>query len=690
MTVREYCDKYDISLSKQQMEAMLRGKGETLLLAVPGSGKTTVVIARVGYLIHCLGIDPKKIVTITYSRAAALEMEERYHNKFHDDKSMPRFSTIHSLCVSINRYTAQTYAVKSPKLETDSKRVIRRVLYEKTNTWPTEFCVKRLSVLITSAKNKMLSVPEIETVKCQELSNEFGRMKFSEFYALYQRYLQNNNLMDFDDQLLMAYDYLLDYDDIRQYFQMTYPHIGVDESQDTSLAQFEIIRILANGGESLFVVGDDDQSIYGFRGAEPDNILQFTDTYPCAEVMYMETNYRSSKDIVDAAGNFIRWNQTRYEKTAVAAKNEPGEIVTSQFETEDGLYASLLRRVREAERSNRSLAIISRNNYYLLPIVDQLSQAKLEVRRRDNFETFFTHPTVSGILNILTLATEPWNLDAFRRVRSTMKTYISNKHMKAIEAAYERSATPATERDVIEIAAEVCAYETHITRALDSTKPVLRRIANTSPTIAIDYAVQKFSKNIDDGDVPTANGLNPSTLYIGVLKALAARFKNVPPFLQAMKAYAESSTDTRGINSNVTLTTIHSAKGLEFDEVILVDAIDGILPQDSFGDNEDNEEEARLFYVAVTRARNRVDFFVPRNLFGVPVRPSPFIQRMLETKKKEAKPNAKPEDVFESGDRVSHSTFGDGVVTAVTRNILTVCFDNSGEKRILAQFCKHI
>lgn len=691
MTVQEYCDKYNISLSKQQMEAMLRGKGETLLLAVPGSGKTTVIIARTGYLIHCLNIDPSKILTITYSKAAALEMKERYHCKFHDDTALPRFSTIHSLCVSINRYTAQMHAVKSPRLETDNKRIVRRALYEKTKTWPSEFCVKRLVLLITAVKNRLMSDAEIETIKCQELSNEFNRMKFFEFYSLYQNFLKRNNLMDFDDQLLMAYNYLLDYEDVRQYFQATYPHIGVDESQDTSLIQFEIIRILANGGESIFVVGDDDQSIYGFRGAEPANILQFTDTYPYAQVLYMETNYRSSKDIVDAADNFIKWNQERYEKTAVAAKNEPGEIVTTQFETEDGVYAALLRRIKEAEQSQRSLAILSRNNYYLLPIVDQLNQSRLEVRRRDNFESFFTHPTVSGIVNILTLAMEPWNLAAFRFARTTMKTYISNKHMAAIEKEYEKSPLSITERDIIEIAAQVCASEAHIVRALDTVKPILRRIAAASPTIAIDYVVQKFSKNVDSGELSSASGLNTSTLYIGILKTLSARFKDVMPFLQALKTYAESNIDTRNANSNITLTTIHSAKGLEFDEVILVDAIDGILPEDSFGgDDGDNEEEARLFYVAVTRARNRVDFFVPRNLFGVPVRPSPFIQRMLETKKKEAKPNAKPEDVFESGDRVSHSTFGDGVVTAVTRNILTVCFDNSGEKRILAQFCKHI
>jgi len=689
MTIREYCGKYNIILSKQQMEAMLRGKGETLLLAVPGSGKTTVIIARTGYLIHCLDIDPSKILTITYSKAAALEMKERYHRKFHDDTALPRFSTIHSLCVSINRCTERTHAVKSPRLETDNKRAIRRALYEKTKTWPSEFCVKRLTLLITAIKNRMMSDTEIEAIKCQELSSEFGRMKFSEFYVLYQDYLAKNNLMDFDDQLLMAYNYLLDYEDIRQHFQTAYPHIGVDESQDTSLVQFEIIRLLANGGESLFVVGDDDQSIYGFRGAEPANILRFTDTYPRATVMYMETNYRSSRGIVDAADTFIKWNRARYKKTAVAAKNEPGEIVTTQFETEDSLYAALLRRVKEAAHNQQTLAIISRNNYYLLPVTDCLRQAKLEVRRRDNFESFFTHPTVSGIINILTLATEPWNLTAFRYARSTMKTYISNKLMAAIEKTYEKNPLLATERDVTAIAAQVCAEEAHIMRALDAAKPVLRRIANASPSIAIDYAVQKFSKNVDSGELPSASGLNTSTLYIGVLKSLSARFKDVPPFLQTLKAYAESTADTRNADSNVTLTTIHSAKGLEFDNIILIDAIDGILPQDSFDDkNGDPEEEARLFYVAVTRARYRVDFFVPRNLFGIPVRPSPFIHRMREPQAKPEKLDEKPEGVFKAGDHVTHSTFGNGVVAAVDRSILTVRFDKSGEKRLLASFCK--
>lgn len=695
----EYCGKYDIHLSEQQEQAVLRGDGETLLLAVPGSGKTTVIIARTGYLIHCLGIPAKNIITITYSKAAALEMEERYKKKFGNAKA-PKFSTIHSLCVNILQYAKKTKGLQIPKLVENTDKMVRRALYEDTKKWPSEMCVKHLERLLTCATNKMYSEAEIDAMKCVELSSEFGKMPFAQFYDLYVEYKRKNRLMDFDDQLKMAYDCLLDHDDVRHYYQTQYPYIGLDESQDTSVLQFEIIRLLANGGKSLFVVGDDDQSIYGFRGAEPANILNFTSSYPEAAVMYMETNYRSNKDIVDAADVFIQENHARFAKKAVAAKTEPGIIETKSFETEHGVYSEVMRRIVAAEAGDRTLAIISRNNYTLLPIVDELSRTGQNVRRRDNFSNIFIHPAISGIIATMTLANEPWNFDAFKESRNALKTYISNKHLDAISEAVKASPLPEQERDVVDIAIS-CVLEDYVRKALSHAKSILTRISMASPERGIALIMDECGQNLClDKYSMNENGiLRTSIVTAGTLKYIARNYKDLSTYLAAMKQYATSKTDTRGIQSNVTLTTIHSAKGLEFDDVIILDAIEGVMPQDIFGLNTegDTEEDSRLFYVAVTRAKERVDFLVPRNLYGQPVDPSRYIARLeAETgkPKKKSKSEAKKEtpttDPFNPGTRVKHSVFGEGVVVSVDRDILTIKFDGSGEKRILAAFVQSI
>ena len=728
MTFEEYCLQYDITLNPQQREAVLQKDGQTLLLAVPGSGKTTVVIARTGYLIHCCGVKPKNLLTITYSKAAAIEMEERFKRKFGASSETPKFSTIHSLCVSVLSYARRAFGITVPKLEPDNNRIIRAVLYENTKIWPQDNLVKELALLLATVKNRMYTESEINTIRCRELSSKYEKMRFAQFYQLYEGYKKNHGLMDFDDQLVLAYDTLLDQCEVLHHFQSTYPYIGVDEAQDTSLLQFEIIRLLANGGKGLFVVGDDDQSIYSFRGADPSNILQFSSSYPEAKILYMETNYRNASEIVDAANRFISTNHTRFQKTAVSASTTPvkNALSVSQKETERGVYNSVIRKIATAVQEDKTLAVIARNNFALLPIVTELDTKGITVRRRDNFESFFNHPTISSIISIITLAVEPWNIEAFRRSRSAMKLYITNQYMEQIEEVVKESSLPETSLDIISIAEGACSSEAHILTALDKAKTILSIIAHSAPESAIEFVKKRFAQNIDSEYCEYTENISTWTLYYGTLLYFSERYKTIPDFLAAVKQYSEGRTDSRNTKSNVTLTTIHSAKGLEFDDVIILDAIDGILPQTNSSSNEDEtdpEEEARLFYVAVTRAKSSVTFEIPKTLYGTNVSQSKFIPILIPpppplTKpdiekvigpltwkglkttspvpKETAAPIPPPSKTKEIsiGCKVTHSTFGVGTViekqTDAIGDVLIVNFETVGKKRLLASFCTPI
>ena len=654
MTFNEYISKYHISLNAQQMEALQIMSGQTLLLAVPGSGKTTVVITRVGYLILVHKVKASSILTITFSKAAAIEMKERFAKKFGSSIGTPKFSTIHSLCVSILNYAKKMRGMKIPKLEQDNKRIIRKVLYDATNIWPQDNLITELTLLLSNAKNRLLTEKQIDAIKCFELSREYKGISFSDFYHMYKKYKQDNELMDFDDQLLMAYDALLNYD-------------------------------TANDTEKKTAFMD-------------------------AKVLYMETNYRNAAEIVSASNRFIGGNKLRFNKTAVANNHETGTISISTKETERGVYNEIMRHIQDIISGDRTLAVLSRNNYTLLPLAVALDEAGVVARKRDNFENYFRHPLILSITSILRLSAEPWNIEAFRQCRGAMKLYINNKQMSQIEEVVKESSLPETEQNIIAIAEGACASAEYTLDALDVAKKALALIKDAAPETALRIIEQHFGRHLDSS---TASYFytGPSTyeLYFGTFVQFAEHYKTVPELLKAIEHYSEQKTDSRNAKSNVTLSTIFSAKGLEFDDIIILDAIDGILPQFNTEDKEDdNEEEARLFYVAVTRAKSSVMFTVPKTLYGTSVTPSPFIAQLLppppdkEIKKAtkshhdKAKPPVSkpvPKEIM-IGMRISHKTFGEGTViekgNSEKANIVVVNFDKEGRKRLLASFCTPI
>ena len=325
LTWSEFYNQFSIQLNEQQLSAVQSVTGPVLLLAVPGSGKTTVLVTRLGYMIFCRGIAPEKILTVTYTVAATKDMSERFASRFGQDLADHlEFRTINGICARVIQYYGRKTARTAFSLLTDEKRIsaILFAIYQKTErVYPTEGDLKNVRTLITYIKNRMLNEKEIEAL------DETSEIRISAIYKEYCKHLRENQLMDYDDQMVYAYNMLRKIPWLLEYFQDQYPYICVDEAQDTSKIQHAIIALLASRTENLFMVGDEDQSIYGFRAAYPEALLEFEQHHPGANVLLMEENFRSDANIVQAADCFIQKNTLRHEKHMRPSRPKQRELL---------------------------------------------------------------------------------------------------------------------------------------------------------------------------------------------------------------------------------------------------------------------------------------------------------------------------------------------------------------------------
>ena len=295
MKIDEFVNKYNLNLNEQQKEAVENINGKILLLAVPGSGKTTVIVSRIGYMIYCKNILPENILTLTYSVSATKDMKRKYSSIFGENNKL-QFRTINSFCVSVIREFERQTGRTAFTLFRNTEEILSHLYIRLKNDFPNETVIKDINSQIIYANNMLLKDSQIREIKNDNID-------FYKIYKEYENYKIKNKIMDFDDQLKYAYTILKSYKNIRQKFMNRYAYINVDEAQDTSKIQHEIIKLLVN--KNIFMVGDEDQSIYKFRAAYPKALLDFEKVYEDSKVLYMETNYRSTPEILQIANNFI-------------------------------------------------------------------------------------------------------------------------------------------------------------------------------------------------------------------------------------------------------------------------------------------------------------------------------------------------------------------------------------------------
>lgn len=635
MEWKEFETTFSVKLNQQQKEAVQSTKGPVLLLAVPGSGKTTVLVTRLGYMIYCKNIPPESILTVTYTVAATKDMSERFAVRFGEDMAKRlEFRTINGICARIIQYYGRRIGKTPFELVKDEKAttgMLIRICQDHGMGYPTESDLKNVRTLITYIKNMMLNEEELQ--KLEEESD----IRIAGIYREYCRQMREQKLMDYDDQMLYAYNILRKDPGVLAYFQNRYPYICVDEAQDTSKIQHAIIALLAAGTGNLFMVGDEDQSIYGFRAAYPEALLSFEKKHPGAKVLLMEENFRSNAKIVEAADKFIQKNILRHEKHMRAAREAGADIREISLKSRKAQYVYLMKAAQEcttgmagmsgseehrgrADASVTETAVLYRDNECAIPLIDLLERKNIPYRMRNADLSFFTHRTVLDVQNIIRFAMDPKDTELFMQIYYRLKLFFNKK-----DALRYAQISQEKDMEVLDAALKYGNLEKYQEDNIRNLKRQMVRILNMPG----DEAVNQILTYMGYQDYLKKMGMNVNKLE--TVKLIGSRVESPEKLLERLEELRtiiqEKVSDK---DCPFILSTMHASKGLEYDTVYLLDVMDGILPEKvlanprtaSKEELETYEEERRLFYVGVTRAKNQLNVFTTN-------KPSKFCSELL-------------------------------------------------------------
>lgn len=635
MEWKEFETTFSVKLNQQQKEAVQSTKGPVLLLAVPGSGKTTVLVTRLGYMIYCRNIPPESILTVTYTVAATKDMSERFAVRFGEDMAKRlEFRTINGICAMIIQYYGRRIGKTPFELVKDEKAttgMLIKICQDHGMGYPTESDLKNVRTLLTYIKNMMLNEEELQ--KLEEESD----IRIAGIYREYCRQMREQKLMDYDDQMLYAYNILRKDPGVLAYFQNRYPYICVDEAQDTSKIQHAIIALLAAGTGNLFMVGDEDQSIYGFRAAYPEALLSFEKKHSGAKVLLMEENFRSNAKIVEAADKFIQKNTLRHEKHMRAAREAGADIREISLKSRKAQYVYLMKAAQEcttgmagmsgseehrgrADASVTETAVLYRDNECAIPLIDLLERKNIPYRMRNADLSFFTHRTVLDVQNIIRFAMDPKDTELFMQIYYRLKLFFNKK-----DALRYAQISQEKDMEVLDAALKYGNLEKYQEDNIRNLKRQMVRILNMPG----DEAVNQILTYMGYQDYLKKMGMNANKLE--TVKLIGSRVESPEKLLERLEELRtiiqEKVSDK---DCPFILSTMHASKGLEYDTVYLLDVMDGILPEKvlanprtaSKEELETYEEERRLFYVGVTRAKNQLNVFTTN-------KPSKFCSELL-------------------------------------------------------------
>ena len=640
MTWAEFTSRFPIQLNQQQESAVQSVEGPVLLLAVPGSGKTTVLVTRLGYMIFCKGIAPERILTVTYTVAATKDMAERFACRFGAEMAgRLEFRTINGICARVIQYCSWKSGRTAFSLLTDEKRIAAMLsgIYQRIeHSYPTESDLQNVRTLITFIKNRMLGEEEIRALE------KDAEIQLLRIYKAYNAELREHQLMDYDDQMVYAYTMLQRFPWLREHFQQQYPYICVDEAQDTSKIQHAIIALLASRTENLFMVGDEDQSIYGFRAAYPDALLEFEQHHPGARVLLMEENFRSDASIVRAADRFIQKNTLRHEKHMQPARPKQREIREIPLANRKAQYSYLLKvaedctaayvadqeqravaadEVKERadggpatdalhadrRRSSSPIAVLYRDHECALPLIDLLERNGVPYKMRNADIGFFTNRVVLDICNIIRLAENPLNTELFMQLYYKLGTYLRKQDAQSIADISQLEGLSVW--DVALKHGGLNAYTKGKVRAIQTH---MRNLRKESAGRAVHRIVEYmgYREYMERSEIKDTK--------LDILRILADQEdspRHLVDRLEKLRQVLKEKSSER--DCPFILSTIHASKGLEYDSVYLLDVIDGVLPAQipkdlkkaEKAELEAYEEERRLFYVGITRAKDQLYVF---------------------------------------------------------------------------------
>ena len=607
------------SLNPMQREAVLSTEGPLLVLAGAGSGKTRVLTHRVAYLIEEKGVAPWNIMAITFTNKAAGEMRERVDRLVEQGAEAVWVSTFHSSCVRILRrhITYLGYDTNFTIYDADDQKTLMKQVLKTLEMDPKQYRERAVLAKISSAKDKLLTPDEME----KQAGADYRARQEARIYREYQEQLKKNNALDFDDLIVKTVELLSQFPEVRDYYQERFRYIMVDEYQDTNYAQFQLVSLLAGKYKNLCVVGDDDQSIYKFRGADIRNILDFEEAFPGAKVIKLEQNYRSTGHILDAANDVIRNNQGRKEKKLWTENGEGDKVRFRQFDQAYEEADAVVKEIRDSGCGYKDCAVLYRTNAQSRLFEEKCLLYNIPYRLVGGVN-FYQRKEIKDILAYLkTIANGRDDLAVLR---------IINVPKRGIGAASIAKA---------EIFASANGYSMYDALARAKAIPSLGKTAEK---------IQKFVDLIEDfrekersgryslkeliQDVLTRSGYQAELEAEGDVEG-ETRLENIEELINKAASYENGSDEPslgefleevalvadvdrmEDSEDRVTLMTLHSAKGLEFDNVWLCGMEDGLFPSMmaiASDDPDGVEEERRLCYVGITRARKRLTLTAAR------------------------------------------------------------------------------
>lgn len=594
-----------MKLTDKQILAKNHKNGPCMVLAVPGAGKTTMLLERIDELSK--EINPEKILSLTFSRTQAMDMKKRFERKEAIDYKT-NFMTIHAFCYLVirNYYKRQNRKLKI--LESDDTynkyNLIQKIYFDINNRTMSNEDLKNFFSYVGYMRN---SLSDISYLKKSDIKN------IEKIYRIYENFKKDNFYIDFDDMQTLAYKLLYEDPRLLRSVKNKYKYIQLDEGQDTSLLQFKILEKIVYPENNLMVVADDDQSIYGFRAANPEYLLNFKNVFKNAKIITMNENHRSSTQIVNVSDSFIKLNKNRYEKD-IFTKNPPKNKVNLVYRKDSyDAYKYIINHI-EAGKTN---AILYRNNISSLNLVSFLMEYKIKFAINSGSYDFFDSIVIKDMEKIIYFSENPDDVEVFSDIYYKIKTYLSKEEVAQLEYKPINSSIFDYLYEIVddEKAYNLMNKEKQIKHIRKLT--IDRKISYIYTYMGYKDYIKMFSSKYNEV-------IFNKDLYLESIINFTKGLKTIDEFYERIETY--KNYVNRNKNSNLILSTIHKSKGLEYDNVFVVDLVKNEFPMIVDQDDKENEleEERRVFYVAMTRARENLHLISLKKRFGIKVEPSPF------------------------------------------------------------------
>lgn len=716
--------KYD-SLNPMQKEAVLTTEGPVLVLAGAGSGKTRVLTHRFAYLVEDKGLSPYSILAITFTNKAAREMKERIESLLGGKYEHLWISTFHSACVRILRMEADKigYERNFVIYDTADQQVVIKECLKELNIDEKTFQPRMVLGTIGRAKDQLISPQEY----ISEFGDNFTNQKIAELYKAYQNKLRSNNALDFDDLIMKTVQLFQTNPTSLHYYQNKFKYILVDEFQDTNMAQYTLVSLLARDNNNLCVVGDDDQSIYGWRGADIRNILGFEKDFPNTKTIKLEQNYRSTKSILDCANRVVSNNLNRKTKK-LWTDNKSGEIIqyycgNNEYDEANFIAATIEKLNRNENRAYSQFAILYRTNAQSRVIEEMLMKAGIPYKIYSGTR-FYDRKEIKDILAYLRTIENPVDDVSVKRIINVPKRGIGAKSIERFEHHSHRRGESFFNAllDVDNIGSQSARVKNQ-TNKFTSFIMSLRERRNEMSVTNIVEEVYENSGYIDaleaEDKIEAESRIENLREFLSLTKDFDenAEVKTLEEFLARTSLETTMDEDENDVNT-VSLMTLHSAKGLEFPVVFMPGMEEGIFPSYMSLEENNEEEERRLCYVGITRAQERLymTHAIQRTLYGrtnindisrfmkeIPedlisidkpyqrkkevrkMQTSPLFTGAMMHERRKANSGLNMNDI-KTGSKVRHPSFGTGTVVSITGEVITVAFPNAGVKRISSTF----